>query len=122
MKELRIEVASEDEAREYCNESGATYIKVYKGRGINQGKLMLLASYTEQIEIPPNEIADWAVVTKADTNSPMYVSKYRGVTFSESGALLLTKEKAMAKAKAMTARGAYNWKAIHIRIPKKRGK
>lgn len=47
MREIRMEVVSYDEAVEICDANGWIFDKVYMGRGVNHGKIMMLAYSTD---------------------------------------------------------------------------
>lgn len=125
MREIRIEVATEYEAIEFCNTNGYEFIKCYYGKGSNTGKLMLLAkdpnspqmSY-EDADIPIEEKKDSIVFATLSTGR-MYVADRSkcasATTFSINQAKLFKYSQAFEKAKHMCKNGSYSWRALRIK-------
>lgn len=106
-----MEVISEHEAYEICQENGWKFIKCYSGRGENYGKLMMLADdgrigssryYDDDFDIIIDEPTNNVVCTIYPyTNSILYIadSKFKvgKVTFNIGQAKKFTKEEADKK-------------------------
>lgn len=124
MREVRMEVVSEEEARHYCQMNGYEFVRCYMGKQQNAGKLMMLAldKYKKgQIYIDgmaPLDIKNTIIF--ADTiHGKMYVAprnknNVKGTTFSIAQASRFTAESAEAKAFQMRKRGSYNWRTMKI--------
>ena len=145
MREIRMEVASYEEAWEICESRGWVFDKVYLGRSSNLGKLMLLAydSSLPEVDIdiegqPDYEIpkiipgkpkrkvsnsltgenlAKYAVATRIDNGTLLFWSKSTKdrVTFNYDMAKLMGYDEARKKAFFMSRHGRYNWFPMKIK-------
>lgn len=133
MREIRMEVVSEEEAREYCNEHGYKFEKCYIGRGSNSGCLMMLAyapgpSITDE-ELDKmymnsqimDQIKDTVVRAFYANNhgTPVYMyvpnKSSNGIVFDINEAKRFTFDKADAKAKKMRSYNRYAWEAYRLK-------
>lgn len=121
MKEYRLEVLSESEAREFCKINNYRFVELY----FEDGKLMLLA------EIPGSEddniideiyskaeLEDCLIFTLYDGHK-MYISDKRlyniGVTFNVTQAKRFKKSVADKKVRAMNRHRGYHWICWQLR-------
>ena len=133
MSEVRIEVISESEAREYCESHNLDFITCYIGKGYDEGKLMMLAEtkdsiydspeYLDYLEsLPMPEVKNYVIKTNQDKDgypvNTMYVTPAKSgctpITFDIKDAKKFTKDEAEKKAFFMNKRGKYWWKAVEL--------
>ena len=99
--EIRMEIANEVEAREYCRIQGYGFIRCYMGYGEDQGKLMMLAEQTaikEGIDIDYYEEPDDTRIFTITSTGKMYVADKKkcsyATTFDPLNAKLIKYSKA----------------------------
>lgn len=123
--EIRIEVVSEEEAREICRENNYKFIKVYWGRGNNSGNLMMLAEKQNEVLfqvklIKTNEVREekkYKYIFKAEEGFYFTGSKKGNISpYIQSNAKVfaLTPKAAEEKALNMCKRNGYHWKEIRV--------
>lgn len=133
MREIRMEVISEEEGREYCNEHGYTFEKCYMGRGSNSGCLMMLAyapgSSISEAELERMYVNSQLIDQTKDTvvrafyannlGRPIYIyvpnKSSNGITFDINEAKRFAFDKAKIKAKKMRSYNRYAWEAHRLK-------
>lgn len=125
MKEIRMEVATELEAIEFCNENGYEFIKCYYGRGDNTGKLMMLAldknnnciTYRRDEHKYNDDVEDTIIFANTSTGR-MYVADMKKcsypTTFQFAQAKYFKYNAAYKKATFMCKNGSYSWRALRV--------
>jgi hypothetical protein len=130
VKELRIEVLSEEEALEFCEVNGYKFIECIWENGVVGERLMLLAidpkapaelSEEELREIDKQlyENEKNTVIFAVTSSGKMYVADNQkcsfGTTFKIGEAKRFTEAEAKKKAHFMTIKGSYCWVAWKIK-------
>ncbi|MBR1453149.1 MAG: hypothetical protein IJ593_00665 [Lachnospiraceae bacterium] len=129
MSEVRLEVLSEEEALDICNICGYKFIKVYDGKGVNSGRLMMLAetgdtndkvfgsgvnSTVKNVEKPKN----YVIYAFASNGSKMYIPDKtkckKTVAFRLVDAKQFKDDDAYTKVKMLNKHGKYQWKLMHV--------
>lgn len=127
MKEIRMEVATETDAIEFCVENNYNFVKCYWGKGDNAGKLMMLAldpngistfSSTDEFEECYIEEPKDAIVFTLTSTGRMYVADKTKCSFPTTFYLAQAKyfkySEAKSKAKFMCKNGKYSWRALRV--------
>lgn len=130
MKEIRIEVVTEEEAIELCENLGYKFVECIWENGVVGDRLMLLAIDPKApAEISEEELKEIdkqlyeneknTVIFAVTSSGKMYVADKKkcnfGTTFKIAEAQLFTKAEAEKKAHFMTIKGSYYWIAWTIK-------